>query len=84
MACELPVITTADNGASEIISHGGNGFIQKDARNASELAEYLRECMLSNKRVKMGKAARNTAEGFTLEKNLDETLALFHQVVAES
>jgi UDP-glucose:(heptosyl)LPS alpha-1,3-glucosyltransferase len=84
MACGLPVITTADNGASEIISSGDNGFIQKDPRDARELGEYLRASLLPHKRVMMGKSARKTAETFTLEKNLEETLDLFHLIVQES
>jgi UDP-glucose:(heptosyl)LPS alpha-1,3-glucosyltransferase len=81
MACALPVITTAQNGASELIKPGENGFVQKNAADSRELAALL-SCCLDHQRLKvMGAAARNTARPFTRERNQQETMAVFSQVL---
>jgi glycosyltransferase involved in cell wall biosynthesis len=40
MACGLPVITTANNGAADIVSHGRDGFVVP-ARSSEAIAQYL-------------------------------------------
>jgi glycosyltransferase involved in cell wall biosynthesis len=40
MACGLPVITTSNNGASDIIDHGKDGFVVA-ARSPEAIAEHI-------------------------------------------
>jgi glycosyltransferase involved in cell wall biosynthesis len=40
MACGLPVITTVNNGASDIVNHGANGFVIP-IRSPESVAEHL-------------------------------------------
>jgi UDP-glucose:(heptosyl)LPS alpha-1,3-glucosyltransferase len=83
MACGLPVVTTAGNGASEIIEEGKNGYIQRDAKNARELVRILKNCLDSATLRRMGEAAHQVSQAFTPERNMQETLAVFEKVVAE-
>lgn len=81
MACGLPVITTAANGAAELIQPGQNGYIQQDPLNAEELATYIGSCFAAGSLRTMGDAAWQTALPFTREKNMEETIGVFSQVV---
>jgi UDP-glucose:(heptosyl)LPS alpha-1,3-glucosyltransferase len=83
MACGLPVITTAANGAAEIIRPGENGFVQQKPTDAQELALLLEPLLSAEHRSKMGQAARVTALEFTTERNLAETLGLCRRVLEE-
>jgi UDP-glucose:(heptosyl)LPS alpha-1,3-glucosyltransferase len=77
MACGLPVVTTAGNGASEIIEEGKNGFVQMDAKSIPELAEILENCLDPDALRKMGDEACRVSQEFTPERNMWETLAVF-------
>ncbi|RJP24135.1 MAG: glycosyltransferase family 1 protein [Candidatus Omnitrophota bacterium] len=83
MACGLPVITTASNGASELIRDGVNGFVQQNANDEAELYQLLKQCRDQPALQAMGKAAWETAQPFTLERNMDETLRVFRRIVQE-
>ncbi|MBE0575116.1 MAG: glycosyltransferase family 4 protein [Desulfuromonadales bacterium] len=73
MACGLPVITTAENGASELICPGENGFIQSNPRSWQELSALLRNGLKSDLTA-MGEAARTRVAGMTRQQNMRETL----------
>jgi UDP-glucose:(heptosyl)LPS alpha-1,3-glucosyltransferase len=77
MACGLPVVTTSSNGAAELIIPGENGYIQEDATDDGELAQLLANCLDRDCLQDMGTAARTTAEPFTRERNMRQTLDLF-------
>ncbi|MDY0268750.1 glycosyltransferase family 4 protein [Trichloromonas sp.] len=83
MACGLAVVTTAENGASELIRLGENGYVQKNPRDVQELANCLGQCLNREALASMGAAARTTALPFTREKNMRETLAVFSRVLQE-
>lgn len=83
MACGMAVVTTAENGASELIRPGENGYIQKNPRDVRELADCLGQCLTRDALASMGAAARTTALPFTREKNMRQTLAVFSRVLRE-
>jgi len=83
MACGLPVITTKENGAAEVVEHGTSGFLQENPDSEEELAQWLEQCLDREKLIEMGQRAEETSKTFTLERNLEETLALFRQIAAE-
>jgi UDP-glucose:(heptosyl)LPS alpha-1,3-glucosyltransferase len=56
LACGCPVITTAQNGAAELITHGREGLVIKDPREVAELSAAM--CSLSECRTR---AAMRTA-----------------------
>jgi len=83
MACGMADVTTAENGASELIRVGENGFIQKNPLDVRELADCLGKCLDKEVLASMGRAARTTSLPFTREKNMRETLAVFMRVLRE-
>jgi UDP-glucose:(heptosyl)LPS alpha-1,3-glucosyltransferase len=83
MACGMPVITTAENGAAELIREGENGYIQQNPLDPGELSHCLGKCLEHAAIKNMGKAARQTALPFTREKNMQETIDVFMRVLQE-
>ena len=81
MACGLPVITTASNGASEVITHKKTGFVLDKNDNAKTLAFYL-TCLIDNEpREAMGLKAAESVLDLTLEQNMEETLKVFNKIM---
>jgi UDP-glucose:(heptosyl)LPS alpha-1,3-glucosyltransferase len=73
MACGLPVITSVNNGGSQVIAEGLNGFVLADPRDTMELVALVRRlhgdpalC------ARVGHYAARTAEGCTWERNAQE------------
>jgi UDP-glucose:(heptosyl)LPS alpha-1,3-glucosyltransferase len=77
MACGLPVVTTAGNGAAELIRAGENGYVQSDPGDASELAGLLAHCLDLQRLRHMGERARETAIPYSRERNMEQTLGFF-------
>jgi glycosyltransferase involved in cell wall biosynthesis len=70
MACGLPVITSRDNGTTEIISDRVDGLILQESSDANSLAALIRELYLNPAlRQRIGEAAAKTAARFTWEEN---------------
>ncbi len=82
LACGLPVITTAANGVSELLTHGREGFVDPDPRDIGALGRTLAR-MLDADRARMGQAARALAETLTWERHVDAMLTLYAEVVEE-
>lgn len=70
MASGLPVITTKNNGVSELIGNGQEGYILDSLFNSEELADNI-SCALKNGE-KMRANARKKAEAFPIEKIAQE------------
>jgi glycosyltransferase involved in cell wall biosynthesis len=80
MACGLPVITSRNNGGSEIISHGVDGLILEQPTDAEALAQLLRALIGDpDLRRRLGENAARTAQQYTWEHNAAEMKALFEQ-----
>lgn len=81
MASGVPVVATDCGGVSEAVTDGVEGFVvpPRDAEAlAAALTRLWREAEL---RKRMGAAGRRTAMSrFTLERQLDEFLALYREV----
>jgi UDP-glucose:(heptosyl)LPS alpha-1,3-glucosyltransferase len=79
MACGLPVITTASNGASEIITPGKSGYVlDTDSPEAS--AEKIAGLETEISRSEMGRQAAETAVSFTWENHLSALLKLYQNL----
>ena len=85
MACALPVITSSSNGAAELLRDGVNGWVQRRADDAEELAGILRAFLALSReeRARMGVCAYETSLNYTLERNLREMLELMRTVARE-
>jgi UDP-glucose:(heptosyl)LPS alpha-1,3-glucosyltransferase len=80
LAAGLPVITSAQNGASEIIENEKNGFVlprADDDKLIIHLLDYLAE---PSNRAPFRKTAQALAQQYDLPKNLNATLAVFDKL----
>jgi UDP-glucose:(heptosyl)LPS alpha-1,3-glucosyltransferase len=83
LACGLPVVTTATNGAAEIIHDGETGFILDGASDlADQIAASINSfaAMPPERRRQMAMMARRAAESFTIGRNVDETLKILESL----
>ncbi len=67
MASGIPVITTMENGASQLVEHGSSGYILSTPRDTEKMREYILALEDPSERKKMGEAARKKVEPLTWE-----------------
>ncbi|SPD72247.1 Glycosyl transferase group 1 [uncultured Desulfobacterium sp.] len=79
MACGLPVITTMNNGASELIRDGENGFVLKEG-SPDEIRDRIEALRSKEYRLQMGKKAADKAKGFTVEGNCSKVIGLYDEL----
>jgi len=82
MACGLPVITTANNGVSELIENGVNGFVMDDPDDHEALSDMVARLSSGEARDSMGKKARSTSLECTWDRTLESTLDVYKIVTA--
>jgi glycosyltransferase involved in cell wall biosynthesis len=77
MACGLPVVCTDGKGNRDLIQEGENGFMVWE-REPTLLADKI-ELLLKNEtlRKEMGEKARKFAQGFGMEKYVDQLLLIY-------
>jgi glycosyltransferase involved in cell wall biosynthesis len=80
MACGLPVLTTAVNGATELMRDGINGCVLGDRPNAETIADALQPLLAGERRQAMGEAAQHTARDYPLSRALMQTLQVYDTV----
>jgi UDP-glucose:(heptosyl)LPS alpha-1,3-glucosyltransferase len=87
LSAGLPVITTAANGVSEIMTPGTHGTVIIEVSDIPALSQALCEWFSLLADPERGPRARDAcaalASEFTLERNLKETLAVIREVIAE-
>jgi len=76
MAAGLPVVTTAVNGASEILQDGVSGFIVDDPQDDARIAARMEALLCADTRRRIGEEARRVAAALTPERNTAETLSV--------
>ena len=81
LASGLPVITTRHCGASDIIQHEHNGLIVEHPESAKEVAEKINLLFDPAFREFMGKNARILAEQYSVDKNTQEMLNLYQEII---
>ena len=84
MASGLPVIASKTSGVSEIITHDKDGFVINHPINAQEIAHYIHLLLEEEKRGQMGTAARQKAELYSFEANVEKTLRIYQKVLHNS
>jgi len=80
LAAGLPTITSAQNGASEIIDDGKNGFILPRANDARKIIQLLKELADPDYRATFRQPAQALAQKYDLNRNITETLAVFDKL----
>jgi glycosyltransferase involved in cell wall biosynthesis len=83
MACGVPVVATDCGGVTEAVTDGVEGFVVP-TRQPGELAVALERLWRDpGLRARMGAAGRRTVTSrFTLERQLDEFVALYREVAS--
>ena len=81
MASGLPVITSRQAGASELIEDGVTGFLLNNPGDAGEIAEKIREVVsLGLQERGIGSRARQSILRHDWDAVAAQTLALYHQI----
>jgi UDP-glucose:(heptosyl)LPS alpha-1,3-glucosyltransferase len=83
LAAGLPVITSAQNGAAEIITEGKNGFVLPRADDTRKIVQLLEELAEPGRRAALRGPAQALAQQYDLARNVTETLAVFEKLVAK-
>jgi UDP-glucose:(heptosyl)LPS alpha-1,3-glucosyltransferase len=78
LASDLPVVTSSLNGASEIITPRKNGTVIADPRDTDAVVEAIRFWILQR-----GQAEMPPKEELSLERNVEETLAVLELAARE-
>lgn len=84
LASGLPVITTKQSGASEIIENGKHGFVVEKPENTEEMAEKVIYLMDKNVNQRMSVEARKLAETFSFETHIKKMIELYNTIRTES
>jgi UDP-glucose:(heptosyl)LPS alpha-1,3-glucosyltransferase len=82
MASGIPVITTAQNGAGEVMVEGVTGFVLEDPRVPEALEERLRALMDPDVRERMGREARRVSEGLSWQSHLDRLEKVYGEALS--
>lgn len=83
LAGGLPVVTSRFNGASDAIISDEGGKVIDDPADADELAKAIAFYMDEEKRTRARKVAREWMNQHTPERNVEETLEVYYEVVRE-
>ena len=81
MASGLPVITSRQNGVSELFGNGVEGGVIDDPASVSELLDRLQPMFDVPVRRRMGQAARRTALQHTMDRNCSRIEAVYDEIL---
>jgi len=79
----LPCVTTRCCGASELITHGGDGYLLSDPTDDVQLAQYMQELLDPQLRRRMGEAGRKLALRHTLQNNCRQIIDVYREITAQ-
>jgi glycosyltransferase involved in cell wall biosynthesis len=84
MARGLPIVATSVGGIPDTVQHGVNGFITP-VRGVQEIATAL-ETLVNDPelRRRMGQASLAISRNFSVDRMVDQTVALYEQVISGS
>jgi len=84
LASGLPVITTKNSGAAEIIEDGRQGFVVNAPEDVDEIAARIELLYNDRDRLRsMSVEARTLAERFTFDAHLEKMMRLYDELVAK-
>jgi len=78
-ACATPVLTTAQNGSSELIEHGKNGYIVEHAGLVEEMTKCLSDYLIKSNEQKehFSQLALKATDGYSWTGHVDALESLF-------
>jgi UDP-glucose:(heptosyl)LPS alpha-1,3-glucosyltransferase len=80
LSCGLPVISTAFNGACEIMFDGVHGFVLSDPDDVDALASAMRQLLDPARRAAMSRACVDLRPRLSYEHHLDRLLEIYQGV----
>jgi len=80
LAMGLPVVSTAFNGACEIMTEGAHGFVLSDPADVNALANALRRLLDEAARKRMSAACLALRPRLAYERHLDELSRVYERV----
>ena len=84
MGAGLPVITTRQNGAGELLTEGQDGYVIDSPWAVEQMADRLRLLLSDDDlRRRMGRQARANVERFTIRAGREELLAALERAAAD-
>ena len=83
LAAGLPVLTSRENGVGELIEDGREGFLLNDPGNGQEFLRRMAPLLDDGRRAAMGRAARCLAQHHSFDRNVDDMLAVYEEVLHE-
>ncbi|MEY2556449.1 MAG: UDP-glucose:(heptosyl)LPS alpha,3-glucosyltransferase [Verrucomicrobiota bacterium] len=84
LGCGLPIITTRDNGFSEIIENGVHGSVVDLPNNVSALRDAIRFWSDESRRASARSTTTERASQFDISKNVEQTLAILIQAASQN
>jgi UDP-glucose:(heptosyl)LPS alpha-1,3-glucosyltransferase len=77
MACGLPVITTRETGASELILPGRSGFVMEQPEDSTALAAWLEVFEDRKLSRSIGAVAQEQVSSLTIKRNTEDTILVY-------
>ena len=82
MACGMPVVVSAENGTSEIITHEFDGLVLNDSSDSGILSAMILRLFEDGEfRTKLGENASRSAQQFTWERNGHDFARILEEVL---
>ena len=83
MAAGLPIVTTRQAGAAELVSHGVDGLVLDDAAEVGQMAEYLRALAKDPiLRQRLGRGAQEKMRTHSWDHVADQTMRVYEEAGA--
>ena len=85
MACGTPVLTTTTNGSASVIEEGATGYFITGMNAVDEIRSGIERHLQLSDRDRQDMSARcwETARELTIERNVEQTVAVFEEVLSE-
>jgi len=83
LACGLPVITSVQNGACELLTPGVDGFYVRDALDAAQMAGFVEYFMDPARLQRASRAARDLALHHTLSRQYREIMDVLNPIAEQ-
>ena len=81
LASGLPVVTTASNGASGVLSHGEEGWVIGNLKDREELKRGIAYFFDEKRRREASRRAREKAEIYSEKANFDRVITIFNEAL---
>jgi UDP-glucose:(heptosyl)LPS alpha-1,3-glucosyltransferase len=83
LACGLPVVTTRENGASELIEDGKNGFVVGNPDDFENLSQAITKLMDSGTRNSMAQNTFESVKHLTIEEHARRVCHVYEEILRE-